>query len=336
MSRKYPDRWLAYTKFGTQVEGTSFIPLKVPLNKVFFVNREEDSFTPDDAIDEIPKLGLVVDLTFTAKYYSPTEFTQRNVKHKKIYTKGHEIPNLSLVNRFIQTVNDFLNVEENKDKLIGVHCTHGLNRTGYFVCAYMILAQGQNPKNAINIFNNARSHSMERANYLNSLTRLTPGSYSNATQNGTERRGPRNGGTEQNRHQGNRYGSNRRYNHLDRSENWRSGQTREDFRQPNRPPYRDNSDRPADWSENPRNAGGGQVQHNRFQFRAGWTSVDRGSYTRNHDQPNGSRDWKSGKRAFDTFYASRKDKGESSSHHLNGDHQSNRSNKRDVNDNSEC
>ncbi|EAT44190.1 AAEL004437-PA [Aedes aegypti] len=78
---------------------------------------------------------------------------------------------------FIRTVNDFLAEEENKDKLIGVHCTHGLNRTGYFVCAYMILVQGLAPRAAINAFNDARAHTMERANYLNHLRSLTPASY---------------------------------------------------------------------------------------------------------------------------------------------------------------
>lgn len=177
MACKYPDRWLDYTNIGAQVEGTQFIALKVPLGKKYFVKREKESFTPGDVVQQIPNLGLVIDLTFTSKYYNPSEFEQLNVQYKKIFTKGHEIPKRSLVNNFIRTVNDFLAEEENKDKLIGVHCTHGLNRTGYFVCAYMILVQGLAPRAAINAFNDARAHTMERANYLNHLRSLTPASY---------------------------------------------------------------------------------------------------------------------------------------------------------------
>lgn len=172
MASKYPDRWLNYTSIGAQVEGTPFVPLKVPLKNAFFKGRKKDSFTPVDVCSQIPNLGMIIDLTFTKKYYDPVEFTNRNIEHQKIYTKGHEIPQRSLVTKFIDIVKKFLSDEQNSDKLVGVHCTHGLNRTGYFVCAYMILEQGRNPRDTINVFNKARSHQMERANYLNSLLTL--------------------------------------------------------------------------------------------------------------------------------------------------------------------
>jgi hypothetical protein len=35
------------------------------------------------------------------------------------------------------------------DKLIGVHCTHGLNRTGYLICRFLIQEQGWTAKQAI-------------------------------------------------------------------------------------------------------------------------------------------------------------------------------------------
>lgn len=36
------------------------------------------------------------------------------------------------------------------DKFIGVHCTHGINRTGYFICNYMVHRLGFNVQDAIN------------------------------------------------------------------------------------------------------------------------------------------------------------------------------------------
>lgn len=35
------------------------------------------------------------------------------------------------------------------DSLVGVHCTHGLNRTGYMVCRYMRDRLGISPHDAI-------------------------------------------------------------------------------------------------------------------------------------------------------------------------------------------
>ncbi len=35
------------------------------------------------------------------------------------------------------------------DKLIGVHCTHGLNRTGLMICAHMIQKCNIDPNDAV-------------------------------------------------------------------------------------------------------------------------------------------------------------------------------------------
>ncbi|CAD7675479.1 unnamed protein product [Nyctereutes procyonoides] len=53
-------------------------------------------------------------------------------------------------------VNEFLKENTDNDKLIGVHCTHGLNRTGYLICRYLIDVQGA-------------AHCLERQNYTEDL-----------------------------------------------------------------------------------------------------------------------------------------------------------------------
>uniref|UniRef100_A0A1A9WW40 Tyrosine specific protein phosphatases domain-containing protein n=1 Tax=Glossina brevipalpis TaxID=37001 RepID=A0A1A9WW40_9MUSC len=58
-------------------------------------------------------------------------------------------------------------------KLIGVHCTHGVNRTGYFICSYMISELTMKPLEAIRKFVVARGHKIERFNYLDALNRLS-------------------------------------------------------------------------------------------------------------------------------------------------------------------
>ncbi|GAB1291013.1 RNA/RNP complex-1-interacting phosphatase [Apodemus speciosus] len=54
-------------------------------------------------------------------------------------------------------------------KLIGVHCTHGLNRTGYLICRYLIDVEGMRPDDAIELFNRCRGHCIERQNYIENL-----------------------------------------------------------------------------------------------------------------------------------------------------------------------
>ena len=52
------------------------------------------------------------------------------------------------------------------DGLIGVHCTHGVNRTGYMICRYMIEKNGLDPDEAIDRFDKSRGHRQERDIYL--------------------------------------------------------------------------------------------------------------------------------------------------------------------------
>ncbi|KAE8285524.1 RNA/RNP complex-1-interacting phosphatase [Larimichthys crocea] len=91
---------------------------------------------------EKQELGLIIDLTFTSRYYE----VQRAVRR-------------------------FLRDNVDNDKLIGVHCTHGLNRTGYLICRYLIDVDGMDPKEAVELFNSSRGHAIERENYLDDLQR---------------------------------------------------------------------------------------------------------------------------------------------------------------------
>jgi len=50
-----------------------------------------------------------------------------------------------------------------------VHCTHGVNRTGYLICRYMIEEMDFEPQDAVTLFHSARGHAIERDSYLEDL-----------------------------------------------------------------------------------------------------------------------------------------------------------------------
>ncbi|CAF3836814.1 unnamed protein product [Rotaria sp. Silwood1] len=58
-----------------------------------------------------------------------------------------------LINKTGFPINDLIDRLENQgrkiDNLIGIHCTHGINRSGYFIVRYLIEILGQQPDNAI-------------------------------------------------------------------------------------------------------------------------------------------------------------------------------------------
>ncbi|XP_052888354.1 RNA/RNP complex-1-interacting phosphatase homolog [Anopheles moucheti] len=172
MRGSIPDRWLAYSCYGRTLIN-KFVALKVPLSSRRTAVPSGMRFTPEDAVKLFP-FGLIIDLTNTNRYYDPHDFTSRGVDHVKVAVPGKQTPSERIVKRFNDVVNGFLNDPNSNGKLIGVHCTHGLNRTGYLVCAYMILELGYNPMDAINLFNDYRGHNMERPNYLQSLRSMVP------------------------------------------------------------------------------------------------------------------------------------------------------------------
>ena len=60
------------------------------------------------------RLGLVIDLTSTTKYYSDAEFTARHgVTHVKIACRGHgQVPQPAEVNRFYWEVSNYSRLRE--------------------------------------------------------------------------------------------------------------------------------------------------------------------------------------------------------------------------------
>ncbi|CAL4085539.1 unnamed protein product, partial [Meganyctiphanes norvegica] len=135
--------------------------------------RADEWFAPRNLMDHCSNLGLVIDLTNTNRYYEPYVFESQGIKHKKIKTEGHVVPKKQHVYNFMKTVDGFLEENKENDKLIGVHCTHGINRTGYMICRYMIQRLEIPADQAISDFDSARGHKQERDNYLQDLREAT-------------------------------------------------------------------------------------------------------------------------------------------------------------------
>jgi atypical dual specificity phosphatase len=66
-------------------------------------------------------------------------------------------------------VSAFHRAVEGEQGLVGVHCVHGINRTGYLICRYMVDRLGTPPEEAIKRFNRARGFPMTRPSLLQDL-----------------------------------------------------------------------------------------------------------------------------------------------------------------------
>lgn len=190
MSSGTPDRWLNYQPAGKPIGNTPFVAFKCPLKEILLRNLPVESrFGADELKKLLPEVSLIIDLTNTEKYYSPKTFQDIGVEYEKIKVPGHYVPRNDLLERFFHIVDNFIqqNAASGENNLIGVHCTHGVNRTGFFICSYMINKLGFNFETAISEFNLARGHQIERQNYIAQLRKYEEHPLKFISEPGTEK-----------------------------------------------------------------------------------------------------------------------------------------------------
>eukprot|EP00126_Sphaerothecum_destruens_P004952 Sdes_comp18468_c0_seq1m8447 len=172
MDSRLPPRWLKCPRRGNIVRGTRFIPFKTPLGKRFQnIVPDDCSFTPQMFVHYLAgndvKLGLVIDLTKTDRYYDKTEFTNLSVNHVKIPCEGHsEAPTAENTRLFLNICKSFWSNQSNENSYIGIHCTHGFNRTGFLICAYLVDQLDWAVEDAVQAFIEARPPGIYKRDYL--------------------------------------------------------------------------------------------------------------------------------------------------------------------------
>ncbi|TMS32959.1 hypothetical protein L596_000744 [Steinernema carpocapsae] len=154
---------------GIPIPNTPFLAFKTPLTAAYTAGCPHEQFDLEDLFKEHKSIGLIIDLTWKYYFYDAKRVRKEFGKeHAKIPCHGHEEADHSKnYPNFRDTVKDFL--KHGRDHLVGVHCTHGLNRTGYMVCRYLIEELGWDAHHAIETFEETRGHSIERENYKSAL-----------------------------------------------------------------------------------------------------------------------------------------------------------------------
>ena len=87
----------------------------------------------------------------------------------KLTGHGQE-PNQKDCNNFILKCNGF--IQRKPGLLIGVHCTHGFNRTGYLITNYLVQSRGYKIHHALDEFSKSRPCGIYRQNYIDILWKL--------------------------------------------------------------------------------------------------------------------------------------------------------------------
>lgn len=169
-----PPRWRNCPRRGQPVAG-KFLPMKTMLGPRYDEQvAEENRFHPSMLSNYLKsmnvKMGLLVDLTNTTRFYDRNEIEKEGIKYVKLQCKGHgECPSPDTTAMFIRLCEHF--IEKNPTELIGVHCTHGFNRTGFLICAYLVEKMDWSVEAAVAAFSQARAPGIYKGEYLKELFR---------------------------------------------------------------------------------------------------------------------------------------------------------------------
>ncbi|XP_068621516.1 mRNA-capping enzyme [Battus philenor] len=170
-----PNRWLNCPRKAAGLIAEKFLAFKTPLGTHF--NEKvpiENRFTPSMLFSNLRdlkiKLGLWIDLTNTSRFYNKSEIEKNGCVYVKMSCRGHgETPSKEQTRQFIETVNNFMN--QNPDDVIGVHCTHGFNRTGFLIVAFLVEEMDFSLDAAIHQFSKKREPGIYKQDYLDELYR---------------------------------------------------------------------------------------------------------------------------------------------------------------------
>ncbi|XP_046441142.1 mRNA-capping enzyme-like [Daphnia pulex] len=172
-----PQRWLHCPRKAFSIVGGKFLAFKTPLD-ARYENQIDDEFTfhPEMVFSSAKnmlklKIGLWIDLTNTSRYYDKNVVEQNACKYVKLECKGHsETPNPETVDLFIKQCTEF--ISQNPLEIIGVHCTHGYNRTGFLIVSYLVQAMDWSVEAAVNEFSKARPPGIYKEDYIQQLFTL--------------------------------------------------------------------------------------------------------------------------------------------------------------------
>ncbi|EEC03894.1 mRNA capping enzyme, putative [Ixodes scapularis] len=164
-----PPRWLNCPRKGDLV-AEKFLPFKTPLSGVYDSQvPEANRFYPSMLLASLArykvKLGLWIDLTNTGRFYDRKEVEECGVKYLKLQCRGHgECPSVEQTQTFIQLCQNF--ISQNPLEVIGVHCTHGFNRTGFLIAAYLVENMSWGVEAAVQAVSVARPPGIYKGDYL--------------------------------------------------------------------------------------------------------------------------------------------------------------------------
>ncbi|PVD31857.1 hypothetical protein C0Q70_07276 [Pomacea canaliculata] len=170
-----PPRWLHCPRKGSAIQ-EKFFPFKTPLDGRYDDQIPEESrFSLEMLFSTFRsyklKMGLLIDLTNTKRFYNSKDVEDKyECRYVKLQCKGRsETPTVEQTQAFVNLCERF--IHQKPLEVIGVHCTHGFNRTGFLIVSYLVEKQSCSVEAAVRLFAAARPPGIYKQDYLDELFR---------------------------------------------------------------------------------------------------------------------------------------------------------------------
>ncbi|KAL8811078.1 MAG: hypothetical protein Q9200_002076 [Gallowayella weberi] len=118
------------------------------------------------------KLKAVVDISYENPVYDPCGLQEGGIEYHKFPTVSKIPPTADEVEDFIRLIDGIRQAKSSTaaaDALIGVHCHYGFNRTGFFICSYLMEREHYSVQQAIDEFQAHRPPGIRHDHFLDTL-----------------------------------------------------------------------------------------------------------------------------------------------------------------------
>ena len=116
------------------------------------------------------RIKAVIDISHESPVYDPKGLDLGGIQYHKFPTVSKIPPTTEEVKSFIELVDRLReHSPAGDDRLIGVHCHYGFNRTGFFICSYLVERKGLGVQQAINEFQMQRPPGIRHEHFIDTL-----------------------------------------------------------------------------------------------------------------------------------------------------------------------
>ena len=149
-------------------------PVSEPIADTFYalktLREVDDIHAPQFFVERWKeKIKVVIDISHESPVYSPKGLDDGGIEYHKFPTVSKIPPTVDEVLDFVTLVDRLRSNGSEGGRLIGIHCHYGFNRTGFFVCCYLIERIGFSVQGALDEFAKQRPPGIRHEHFIATL-----------------------------------------------------------------------------------------------------------------------------------------------------------------------